>query len=224
MIRTRDLRKTYRGGREVLRGIDLEVPEGSLVSIEGRSGSGKTTLLNIVGGLDSSYSGRVEVAGRVLADLDDAELSGLRNSRIGFLFQAYHLLDHLSAAENVMLPSLFARGAGALSSRDARLRAARVLEEVGLGERERSRPAELSGGERQRLALARALFVGPRLLLADEPTGNLDTETGRDVVGLLCRVHAERGATVVVATHDAAISEAADLVLRLEGGQLRGVR
>jgi ABC-type lipoprotein export system ATPase subunit len=220
MIRISGLRKTYPPDREVLLGIDLEVAEGAFISIVGRSGSGKTTLLNIAGGLDTRYEGTVEVAGRVLGELGDAKMSDLRNSTIGYLFQAYHLLDHLSVAENASLPWLFARGGISLSPDAARRRAERVLNRVGLRDRARSRPSRLSGGERQRLALARALYHRPRLLLCDEPTGNLDSDTGAEVVDLLRAIHRESGMTVVVATHDESISDSADRVLRLREGVL----
>jgi ABC-type lipoprotein export system ATPase subunit len=220
MICARGVRKSYRHGREVLRGVDLEVAEGQLVCVVGRSGSGKTSLLNIVGGLDSVYRGTVRVMNRDLAELGDAELSQLRNSTFGFLFQEYHLLEQVTAAENVALAALFSRGRGSVDRGSVRQRAVEVLELVGLGDRAGDRPVELSGGERQRLALARALFHRPRLLLCDEPTGNLDAKTGSAVVGLLHRCHVEEGITVLVTTHDDAISSIADRVLRLQNGLL----
>jgi ABC-type lipoprotein export system ATPase subunit len=220
MIRLNGLRKSYPPDREVLRGIDLEVAEGAYLSIVGRSGSGKTTLLNIMGGLDNRYSGGVRVAGRDLGDLDDAGLSALRNTCIGFLFQSYHLIEHLSVAENAALASLFDRRGRIARSKELRRRALEVLEDVGLAPRADCRPGELSGGERQRLALARALYHRPRLLLCDEPTGNLDAETGAEVVELLDQIYRTDSVTVVVATHDPAISRAAEQELRLIHGQL----
>jgi ABC-type lipoprotein export system ATPase subunit len=220
MIQLNDLRKSYPPGREVLRGIDLEVAEGAYLSIVGRSGSGKTTLLNIMGGLDSRYSGSVRVAGHDLGDLDDEGLSALRNASIGFLFQSYHLIEHLSVAENAALTSLFDRRGRIAPTRELRRRAVGVLEEVGLAPRADCRPGELSGGERQRLALARALFNRPRVLLCDEPTGNLDAETGAEVVELLERIYRDDGVTVIVASHDPAISRAAERELRLTAGKL----
>lgn len=204
----------------MLRGADLEVAEGELVCVIGRSGSGKTSLLNIVGGLDSAYQGTVRIMDRDLGELGDAELSQLRNSTIGFLFQEYHLLEQMTAAENVALAALFARGRGPVQRGGTRRRAVEVLELVGLGDRAGDRPVELSGGERQRLALARALYHRPRLLLCDEPTGNLDAETGSAVVSLLDRCHLEERITVLVTTHDDAISTIADRVLRLRNGVL----
>jgi len=198
----------------------LEVEAGEFVSILGRSGSGKTTLLHIIGGLDSGFEGEVEVAGSSLGLLDDSRLSGLRNAGIGFVFQAYHLLDHLSVGENAALPSLFARGPTTMSAAGVSRRTGEVLERVGLRDRVGDRPSELSGGERQRLAIARALFQEPRLLLCDEPTGNLDDATGADIVVLLGGIHRDDGVTVVTATHDGAISRTAGRVLRLDDGLL----
>ncbi len=223
MIRLQQLYKAYdRRPREceVLRGIDLDVTEGAFVSIVGRSGSGKTTLLNIIGGLDTRYRGTVAVGGRTLADLADDELSELRNSTVGHVFQAYHLLDHLTAAENVAVPALFARRGRALSAARARRRAQAILEEVGLADRAADRPGLLSGGERQRLALARALFGEPAVLLCDEPTGNLDSATGSEMIDLLNRVHRERGVTLLVATHDETICRGGEFVFELDGGVL----
>jgi putative ABC transport system ATP-binding protein len=222
-IQIRGLFKAYDRGpgeRNVLRGVDLDVDEGSFVSIVGRSGSGKTTLLNIVGGLDTRYLGTVTVGERNLGDLGDAELSELRNSIVGHVFQAYHLLDHLTAAENVAVPALFARGDRVLSASRARKRADAVLAEVGLGGRAADRPGRLSGGERQRLALARALFCEPGVLLCDEPTGNLDSETGREMIRLLESVHRNRAITLLVATHDETICRASDVVFELTDGVL----
>jgi ABC-type lipoprotein export system ATPase subunit len=221
LIRVRGLRKTYPPDREVLRGIDFDVQDGSFVAIVGRSGSGKTTLLNIIGGLDTSYHGSVEAGGTSLASLNDAQLSELRSEVFGHVFQAYHLLDHMTVAENTTLPWLFARGRPTLSTQAARRRAAELLEEVGLRDRADDQPCRLSGGERQRLAIARALFSTPKVLLCDEPTGNLDPATGTDVVELLARVHKERGVAVVAATHDDVVSHTADRRLVLQGGVLQ---
>jgi putative ABC transport system ATP-binding protein len=225
-IRLRGLSKTYGhgpGGREVLRGVDLDVTAGAYVSIVGRSGSGKTTLLNIVGGLDTRYEGSVEIKGRALGHLSDTDLSELRNSTVGYVFQAYHLLDHLTAAENVALPALFAKGRWAVSADRARRRAEEVLAEVGLANRAPEGPGRLSGGERQRLALARALFFEPAVLLCDEPTGNLDSATGSEIIGLLTRVHRDRGVTVLVATHDETACRASEIRFELREGVLAEV-
>jgi ABC-type lipoprotein export system ATPase subunit len=220
MIRLHGVGKSYPPDRRVLRGIDMEVGEGEFVAIVGRSGSGKTTLLNIIGGLDSCYDGEVEAAGRVLGKLGDSELSDFRNTNVGFVFQAYHLLDHLRVIENVELPALFDRRRDALSAAALRRRSNEVLARIGLIDRAFAQPGELSGGERQRLALARALLHRPPLLLCDEPTGNLDTKTGAEVVELMREIHHDDHPTVVVATHDDAIAESADRVLVLKGGLL----
>jgi ABC-type lipoprotein export system ATPase subunit len=222
VIRLRDVSRRYPPDREVLRGVDLDVEEGEMVAVVGRSGSGKTTLINIVGGLDSRFDGTVEVAGRSLRGLADRALSELRNRTIGFVFQAYHLLDHLTVAENAALVALFARGHESAAGQDPTGRADEVLASVGLAGRGSDRPATLSGGERQRLTLARALFHRPRILLCDEPTGNLDLETGTEIIELIRKVHRDHGTTVVVVTHDVEISRAADRVLRLLNGRLVG--
>lgn len=214
------VRKRYPGaGVEVLRGIDLEIAAGEFASIVGRSGSGKTTLLNLIGGLDTSFEGEIEVAGGSLRGLPDAELAAFRNRRVGLVFQDSQLLDHLSCADNVALAAHFDRG----ERRDRawlRRRADEVLEAVGLGGAAGRRASTLSGGERQRVALARALFLEPELLLCDEPTGNLDSETGAAVVDLIASLHAATRLTVVAATHDEAIAAAGSRVLELRDGVL----
>jgi len=221
VIQLRSVSRAFDAQRPVLRGLDLDVAEGEVVAVVGRSGAGKTTLLNVIGGLDAGYRGSVEVAGRRLAELDDRELSAFRNRSVGFVFQAYNLLDHLTVAENVLLPSLFTRdriGAGGRS--DLQQRAAVALAAVGLADRRDDRPSVLSGGERQRVAIARALLQRAPVLLCDEPTGNLDEATGVDVAELLQEVRRARGVTVVVTTHDRAICRLADRVLELRDGQL----
>jgi ABC-type lipoprotein export system ATPase subunit len=220
MIRLNGVNKFYSPEHQVLREIDMEVMAGEFVAIVGRSGSGKTTLLNIVGGLDTRYNGEVEVSGRMLGDLGDAELSDFRNTNVGFVFQAYHLLDHLQVIENVELPALFDRRRDAPPAEAVRRRAEEVLERIGLIERAFVQPGELSGGERQRLALARALLQRPPVLLCDEPTGNLDNETGAEVISLMREIHQDDHPTVIVATHDDAIAASADRVLELSGGLL----
>ncbi len=223
MIRMEGVTKRYPGAEvDVLRRVDLEVAEGDFVSIIGRSGSGKTTLLNLVGGLDSAFEGAVTVAGCRMGRLDDGEASAFRNRTVGFVFQGYHLLEHMTCRENVALASLFARRGFRMSPAEARERAESLLAEVGLAGHGERRPATLSGGERQRVALARALFFEPPLLLCDEPTGNLDTTTGAEVVELLLELHARREATIVAATHDDALTGNAVRVLELAGGRLEG--
>ncbi|HSN56933.1 MAG TPA: ABC transporter ATP-binding protein [Candidatus Sulfomarinibacteraceae bacterium] len=221
MIRIADLHKRYADSRyEVLRGADLVVADGEIVSLVGRSGCGKTTLLNIVGGLDRHWRGTVEVAGRSRAGLDDRSLARYRRDQVGMVFQAYHLLEHLSCVENVALAGRFASARGAANARAERARAEELLELVGLRAAADLRPGRLSGGERQRVAIARALFNRPSLLLLDEPTGNLDTETGAEILALLGEIHAGGGLTVLAATHDAAIEAAGGRCLRLESGSV----
>ena len=220
MIRISGLRKRYPGSEtDVLKGIDLEIAAGEFLSLVGRSGCGKSTLLNIVGGLDSGFDGAVTVAGLDLGSLGDRDLARYRRRTVGFVFQAYHLLDHLSCTENVALASRFGRG-GAAQSMDDRARAEEVLEVVGLpGSADRS-PTRLSGGERQRVAIARALFNRPKLLLLDEPTGNLDTATGTEILDLLSTLHLDLGMTILAATHDRAIEAAGRRLLRMGDGVL----
>jgi len=221
VIRLENVCRRYDGAdTEVLRNLDLQVGRREFVSIVGRSGSGKTTLLNLIGGLDRAYEGLVQVEGRRLGELDDSELAAYRNLRVGQVFQAYHLLDHLSCRENVALASLFARGRERRDAAWARRRADEVLAGVGLPDAGGRAPSTLSGGERQRVAIARALFHRPAILLCDEPTGNLDTETGREVVELLLGLHLEGEVTIVAVTHDTAISAAGGRVLHLVDGRL----
>jgi putative ABC transport system ATP-binding protein len=221
VIRLEKVTKRYPGaGVAALCKLDLTVAAREFVSIVGRSGSGKTTLLNLIGGLDRSYEGVVRVGDRDLRELDDAGLADYRNLRVGQVFQAYHLLDHLSCRENVALPALFARDSGRWDGVGVRRRAEEVLACVGLQGAGGRSPTTLSGGERQRVAIARALFRQPPILLCDEPTGNLDTDTGREVVHLLRRLHLEQEMTVVAVTHDPEVSEAGGRTLRLADGIL----
>jgi len=221
VIRLQNLRKRYPGADiDVLCGIDLVIEDHDFLSIVGRSGSGKTTLLNLIGGLDRSHDGAVEVNGRDLRSLDDAELSDFRNRAVGFVFQAYHLLDHLSCRENVAVAALFARGEARRDASWVRRRADEALATVGLNGAGGRRPSTLSGGEQQRVALARALFHRPQILLCDEPTGNLDLDTGREIVDLLSALHSNDEMTVVAATHDDTVAAAGARVLRLHDGSL----
>ena len=208
MISISGLRKRYPGSdTDVLGGIDFEINEGDFVSLVGRSGCGKSTLLNIIGGLDADFEGRAVVDGHDLGSLDDRELASYRRRTVGIVFQSYHLLDHLSCAENVALAARFARK-GDPNVSEERTRAVEALGHVGLGGSADRRPSRLSGGERQRVALARALFNRPRLLLLDEPTGNLDATTGGEILFLLGHLHTEIGLTILAATHDTAIETA----------------
>jgi ABC-type lipoprotein export system ATPase subunit len=199
--------------------VDLDVADGEFVSIVGRSGSGKTTLLNVISGLDTGGTGEIRVAGMDIPGLPDRSLSAFRSDVVGFVFQAYHILDHLTVAENVSLPSLFSRLPDALRGEALTKRVAEVLDSVGLVGRGEDRPADLSGGERQRVAIARSLLLRPRLLLCDEPTGNLDETTGAAVVDLLRTIHGSN-VTILVVTHDRGISHAAERVLELSEGVL----
>ena len=203
----------------VLRGIDLEVEAGQFVAIHGRSGSGKSTLLHIVGGILPPTGGEVVVGERTLFDLGDRELSAFRNQRIGFIFQSYHLMSALTTVENVMVPALLA----GQSVVRARRRAMQTLDEVGLADKAEAQPATLSGGQMQRAAIARALVNDPVVLLADEPTGNLDEQTGAEILALLGRYHHERRLTVLMATHDATVELHATQHCHLSGGQLHPV-
>lgn len=219
MITISGLRKRYPGSDgDILRGIDLEIAAGDFVSLVGRSGCGKSTLLNIIGGLDTGYQGLVTVDGCDLGSLGDRELAGFRRT-VGFVFQAYHLLDHLSCAENVALSARFG-SSGSPATTDERGRAIEVLDLVGLRDSTDRRPTRLSGGQRQRVAIARALFVRPELLLLDEPSGNLDTTTGAEILELLSTLHADLGMTIIAATHDRAIEAAGRRLIRMSAGVL----
>ncbi|WP_432028192.1 ABC transporter ATP-binding protein [Streptomyces sp. 1222.5] len=221
MVRVEDVHRSYgRGAAAVhaLRGVSFEVPRGELVAVKGRSGSGKTTLLNIVGGLDTPDRGRVEVDGRQLGELGEHELLRLRRDRIGFVFQFFGLIPILTAAENVGVPLRLRRA----EPREREERVELLLSLVGLAGHAAQRPGELSGGQQQRVAIARALANRPALLIADEPTGQLDAETGHAVMELLrAVVHSER-VTALVATHDATLLDLADRVLELHDGEIAG--
>jgi putative ABC transport system ATP-binding protein len=219
MIRARGLHKSYRTGKTelpVLLGVDLEIAAGEFVAITGRSGSGKSTLLGILGGLDTDYRGEVEVAGHDLHKLSDSGLSAYRNRTIGFVFQSFHLLDHLSCLDNVMLPALFAKEQG--SPAELLIRAKTLLEKVGIPEKAHSRPGTLSGGQKQRLAVARALFHRPALLIGDEPTGNLDSTSASSVLALFTALCKDEKVTLVLVTHDAGIASQADRVIEIRDG------
>jgi len=201
--------------RKILDGLDLTLEPGELVAIIGPSGSGKTSLLNIVGALDPSFEGTASIFGRSIRALDDDARTALRNEHVGYVFQSFHLLDHLNVEENVMVPLWLGP---ALADEADRVQAA--LHAVGLADRRRARTASLSGGERQRVAIARALVKRPKLILADEPTGNLDLATGDAIVDIFDAARADAGAAVLIVTHEARIAERASRVLTLSNGRL----
>jgi putative ABC transport system ATP-binding protein len=201
--------------QDLLRGVDLTVRRGEFVAVEGESGSGKSTLLHLLGGLDRDFEGDARVLGCDLRAVSDAELAALRHTQIGFVFQSFNLLPALSALENVLLPDFFGDGIP-----DAGRRARDALQRVGLADKENARPVALSGGERQRVAIARALLARPPLLLADEPTGNLDAKTGQGIIELFRQLHAD-GMTLLIVTHEARVSHAATRVLVLREGVLQ---
>jgi ABC-type lipoprotein export system ATPase subunit len=212
--------KSYSLGKRsltVLRELSLTVSRGEFLALQGASGAGKSTLLHLLGGLDSPDAGEIWFAGQNLATLRGPELAHVRNFRIGFVFQSYHLLPELDALENVCLPARIAR----VSANTAEARGQELLARVGLAERTDHRPAELSGGERQRVAIARALVNQPDLVLADEPTGNLDSRTGGEIIDLLCSLREESRITLVVATHDAHVAARAPRVVQLVDGQIQ---
>jgi len=214
------LTRTYTGGPvpvHALRGVDLIAEPGTVSVIRGRSGSGKTTLLHLLGGLDEPTEGTIRVDGALLSELDEGQRAELRRSGIGFIFQSFGLIPMLSAQENVEVPLRLTRARVAERGE----RAADLLAQVGLAARGAHRPGELSGGEQQRVAIARALANRPKLLLADEPTGQLDSQTGRDVVRLLADLVRNEGIAAVVATHDAAMAAVADRLYDLDDGVLR---
>src|SRR5215467_3545196 len=203
-------------GLTVLRDLDLTVEAGEMVAIMGASGVGKSTLLHILGGLDRANQGEVTVGGTNLTSLPDADMVAFRNRHVGFVFQFHHLLPEFSAVENVEMPMRIAR----IPVAEARPRAEELLQRVGLAERTTHRPGMLSGGEQQRVAVARALIMRPALLLADEPTGDLDEQTAETLHALLREMHSLYGLTSVIATHNPRLAAACDRILRLEGGRL----
>ena len=219
MIELRNVTRTYRMGHEeihALDGADLTIADGEFVAVVGPSGSGKSTLLHLVGGLDMPTSGTVVVGGQDLSQASDRELAAFRNRQVGFVFQTFNLQPTYTALENVALPLVFAK----LPAKERRLKAQSALEAVGLSDRLRHKPTQLSGGERQRVAIARALVTDPAYILADEPTGNLDTTTSLDIVTLLDRLHRERALTVVLVTHDAEMAALAERQVTLRDGQI----
>jgi ABC-type lipoprotein export system ATPase subunit len=219
LLSARGLHKTYTLGRrslEVLRGVDLELRRGEFLALRGASGAGKSTLLHLLGGLDTPNQGEILLGGRNLATLGRRDLARVRSQEVGFIFQAYYLLPELDALENVCLPARMARTPAA----EAEARGRELLGRVGLGERVEHKPYELSGGEQQRVAIARAMINQPDLILADEPTGNLDSHTGAEIIDLLCALRDEKQTTLIMATHDARVAARAPKVVELLDGQI----
>jgi ABC-type lipoprotein export system ATPase subunit len=218
VVRLRDVTKSYgvgSGRTQVLRGVSFDVEEGELIALVGQSGSGKSTLLNVIGGLDQPDSGEVEVLGVDTLAAGDGKRARLRNESIGFVFQAFNLMDHLSCLGNVIIPASFAHDATNVQQRGLE-----ALRRVGLSDCAHRRPGELSGGQKQRVAIARALFGQPKLLLCDEPTGNLDSETGKEVIDFFRELNAKDGVTLVIVTHERRVSSVAKRVIMMRDGML----
>jgi lipoprotein-releasing system ATP-binding protein len=208
---------TPAGSLEVLRGIDLTINEGEMVAVVGASGVGKSTMLHILGTLDRPSSGNLTYGTTNVFDLSDNELTAFRNSTVGFVFQFHHLLPEFTALENVMMPALIKGGIGWAASRE---KASTLLRELGLSQRETHRPGELSGGEQQRVAVARALILSPAVVMADEPTGNLDTATGEELFEILLQLNAERHTTFVIVTHNEQLSARCGRILEMKNGRI----
>ena len=220
LLSVRALTKSYTMGwrtLDVLRGVNLEVARGEFLALRGASGAGKSTLLHLLGGLDSPNAGEIHFGGQNLAVYSERQLTDFRNRRVGFVFQAYHLLPELDALENVCLPARVAR----VPAPRAMARGRGLLARVGLGDRLEHKPFELSGGEQQRVAVARALINEPELVLADEPTGNLDSHTGGEIIELLKSLRAEKKMTLVIATHDEKVAAHAERTVQLADGQMQ---
>ncbi|MBA3455979.1 MAG: ABC transporter ATP-binding protein [Deltaproteobacteria bacterium] len=219
VVRLRDVTKFYGTGAartQVLRGVSLDIEAGELVALVGQSGSGKSTLLNIVGGLDQPDAGEVEVLGIDTIKAGDTKRAKIRNESIGFVFQAFNLMDHLTCLGNVTIPASFSN----VPKKDIEERGREAMRRVGLSDFAHRRPSELSGGQKQRVAIARALFGAPTLLLCDEPTGNLDSETGREVIEFFKELNAKDGVTLLIVTHERRVSSVAKRVIAMRDGQI----
>ena len=217
ILQAQNLEKSYDLGRrviKVLHGVSLEIVQGEFLSLQGASGTGKSTLLHLLGGLDEPTRGEVISNGRMLSAMSSSRLANWRNTEVGFVFQSYHLLPEFDVLENVLIPARIAH----FKYSDSLKRAKLLLERVGLDKRMNHLPAELSGGEQQRVALARALINNPKILLADEPTGNLDSKTGNDVLDLLCNLQTESRLTMIIATHDKKVAKRAQKIIKLVDG------
>jgi lipoprotein-releasing system ATP-binding protein len=222
LLEARKIHKVYHNGTKdirVLRGVDLKIERGNFVVISGPSGAGKSTLLHILGGLDNPTGGEVLFESQDIYSLDDVSLCRIRNEKIGFVFQFYHLLPEFTVLENVMMPAAINQKPE-LKDKDIKECALRLLEEVGLGQRVTHFPAQLSGGEKQRVAIARALMNKPVLLLCDEPTGNLDSKTGKEIISLIKKINRDTQMTVIMVTHNTELSTFADITYCLEDGVL----
>ncbi len=220
IIHMSEIRKVYDTGKvkvEALKGVDLQIRKGEMVAIVGPSGSGKSTLMNLVGCLDTPTSGSYELGGQAVSGVSRDALAEIRNKRVGFVFQNFNLLPHISAQENVEMPMLF----GGVRPAERRARATELLERVGLGDRIDHKPTELSGGQMQRVAIARALAMNPDIVLADEPTGNLDSSAGSDIMSIFTDLW-QQGRTLVIITHDPALARRASRVVEIRDGRITG--
>jgi len=222
LISLKNVGKIYTAGNEqveALKDITLEIAEGEFVVIVGPSGSGKSTLLHLIGGLDTPTSGEIKVGGRILGDMKDRQISRYRNREIGFIFQDFHLQPHLNIVENVEIPLMFS---GTRKRKEATIakKAKELLMSIGLKDRLKHRPSEISGGQKQRVAIARALINKPKIILADEPTGNLDSVTGKKTITLLKRLHKENAVTMIIVTHDREITRYAERIVEIKDGRL----
>lgn len=219
IIMTDNIRKSFGKGealRQVLNGADLCVERGEFVSLMGSSGSGKSTLLYLIGGLDTEYEGSITVCGRRLEELKEREMSALRREKIGFVFQFYNLVQNLNVVQNITLPVRMSRR----KMENAEKKLAEILEITGLSDKRKAKPAQLSGGQQQRVSIARAVFAEPELLLADEPTGNLDDEATEEIMSLFQRINREKGISILQVTHSRSCAEKGSRIVRLDGGRL----
>jgi len=220
MLELTDIHKSYKHNGntiDVLKGIDITIDQGDTLAVIGASGAGKSTLLNIMGALERPTKGNVKIHGKNVTDFDESGLCRLRNKEIGFVFQFHHLLPEFNALENTIMPALISR----MGMKESKERAEKILAKVGLSGRLNHRTGELSGGEQQRVAIARALMMQPRILLADEPTGNLDRNTGKDIVELLLRIREEEGLSMVIVTHNQQLADKMTKVMEIVDGKLQ---